>query len=133
MAIKFANQLVLDGGLNAIKTGATVMRLIKSFAITDTHATVVGNTVASVAMASGDFTIANDVNDTNGAPKRKLTVAAKPGVTASAGSGAAPDLHIAFTDGTNVLWVTDETSNVVVNSGDTVNFPSITYTVNQPA
>lgn len=45
------------------------------------------------------------------------------------------DLHIAFVDSTNskVLWVTDETSNQVVTAGNTVNFPSLVYTANQPA
>jgi uncharacterized heparinase superfamily protein len=43
------------------------------------------------------------------------------------------DLHFAFTDGSaNVLWVTDETSNQAITSGNTVNFPQLTYTCNQP-
>jgi hypothetical protein len=64
---------------------------------------------------------------------RVLTIAARSG-TASANSGATPDLHIAFTDNVSkVLWVTDETSDQVVSSGNTVNFPSLTYTSGQPA
>jgi hypothetical protein len=54
--------------------------------------------------------------------------------TASANSGATPNLHIAFVDTVNskVLWVTDETSDQVVTSGNTVNFPALTYTSGQP-
>jgi hypothetical protein len=79
-------------------------------------------------MVSGDYTLSGADN----AP-RVLTVAAKSG-TASANSGASPNLHIAFTDNVGkVLWVTDETSDQVVTSGNTVNFPSLTYTSSQPA
>jgi hypothetical protein len=43
------------------------------------------------------------------------------------------DLHIAFSDGTaNVLWVTDESSNQAILSGNTINYPALTYTANQP-
>jgi hypothetical protein len=31
-----------------------------------------------------------------------------------------------------VLWVTDETSDQAITSGNTVNFPQLTYTSNQP-
>jgi hypothetical protein len=62
-----------------------------------------------------------------------LTTAAKSG-TATAGSGAAPDLHIAFTDNASrVLWVTDETSDQVITSGNMVAFPPLTYTSTQPS
>lgn len=43
------------------------------------------------------------------------------------------DLHIAFTDGSaKVLWVTDETSNQAITSGNTVNFAQLTYKNVQP-
>ena len=43
------------------------------------------------------------------------------------------DLHFAFTDGTaNVIWVTDETSNQPITSGNTINLPSLVFTSNQP-
>jgi hypothetical protein len=57
--------------------------------------------------------------------------------------GTAPDatstyrinnnLHLAYTDNSaKVLMVTDEMSNGAVASGDTINFPSIVLTSNQP-
>ena len=59
--------------------------------------------------------------------------AGAPPADAFANSGAAPDLHIAFTDSTSkVLLVTDETTDQVVTSGNTVNFPILTYTSAQP-
>lgn len=127
MAAKYAHADVLDGGLNAIKNSAIQMLLLKAYTDADSYATVTGNAICAVAMVSGDYTLSGADN----AP-RVLTVAAKSGV-ASADSGATPDLHIAFTDNVSkVLWVTDETSNQAVTNGNTVNFPALTYTSNQP-
>ena len=124
---KFVHSDVLDGGLNAIKNGATHMLLIKAYVAGDSYATVVGNALADVTMVSGDYTLSSSGNN------RVLTTAAGKSATASANSGAAPNLHIAFTDGSaKVLWVTDETSDQVITSGNTVNFPQLTYTSNQP-
>lgn len=125
---KYAHADVLDGGLNIIKNNAIRMLLLKTYAAGDNYATVTGNAICTVTVASADFTLSGADN----AP-RILTVAAKSG-TASANSGATPNLHIAFTDNVGkVLWVTSETSDQVVTSGNTVNFPSITYTSNQPS
>lgn len=125
---KYSHSDVLDGGLNAIKSGATKMLLIKAYAAADSYATVTGNKVAEVTMTSTDYTLSGS----DGAA-RVLTTASGKSATASANSGATPNLHIAFTDGSSkVLWVTDETSDQVVTSGNTVNFPQITYTSSQP-
>lgn len=124
---KWVRSGVLDNGLNDIKTNATHMLLIKAYTLADSYATVVSNIVADVTMASGDYTLAAAGSN------RTLTTASGKSATASANSGATPNLHIAFTDGSaNVIWVTDETSDQVVTSGNTVNFPSIVYTSNQP-
>lgn len=124
---KWVRSGVLDDGLNDIKTNATHMLLIKAYTLADSYATVVGNIVADVTMVSGDYTLANSGSN------RTLTTASGKSATASAGSGASPNLHFAFTDGTaNVIWVTDETSDQVVTSGNTVNFPQLVYTSNQP-
>ena len=124
---KWVRAGVLDSGLNDIKNNATHMLLIKAYTVGDSYATVVGNLVADATMTGTDFTLSNSGSN------RVLTTAAGKSATASANSGATPNLHIAFTDGSaNVIWVTDETSDQVVTSGNTVNFPSITYTSNQP-
>lgn len=129
MALKWASTTVLDGGLTAIKTGATRMLLISAYAANDSYATVVANALATVTMVNGDFTITG----ASGAA-RVLTVAGGKSATASASAPGTPDLHIAFTNAVDtVLWVTDETSNQAIVSGNTINFPSgITYTSNQP-
>lgn len=124
---KWVRSGVLDNGLNDIKNTATHMLLIKAYTLADSYATVVSNIVADVAMTGTDFTLASASSN------RTLTTASGKSATASANSGATPNLHIAFTDGTtNVIWVTDETSDQVVTAGNTVNFPSIVYTSNQP-
>ncbi len=125
---KWVRSGVLDDGLNDIKTVATAMVLLKAYTAGDSYATVASNIIATVTMASGDYTLSGAA----GAP-RVLTTASGKSATASANSGATPDLHIGFTDGAaNVIWVTDETSDQVVTSGNTVNFPVLTYTSNQP-
>jgi len=82
---------------------------------------------AGVTMASGDYTLSSSSNN------RLLTVTAGKTGAATASAAGSPDLHIAFTDGTaNVIWVTDETSNQAITSGNTITFPGPVYTSNQP-
>lgn len=195
---KWVHANVLDQGLNYVKTNATHMRLLSTYAAGDSYATVAANTVADATMASGDYTSSSSGSN------RVLTTAAGKSATASAstnqydngtatggspttlantskswtvnahanravtilsGTGAGQygriasntattltigtawavdpdatsvykildDLHFAFTDGSaTVLWVTDETTNQVITSGNTVSFPQLTYTANQP-
>lgn len=125
---KFVHPDVLDLGINDIKVNANSLRLIKAYAANDSYATVTGNSIAAVAMATGDYTLGSSGNN------RTLTTASGKSATASDNSGATPNLHLAFIDTVNskVLWVTDETTDQVITSGNTVNFPSVVYTSNQP-
>jgi hypothetical protein len=125
---KWVRSGVLDSGLNDIKTNASTMLLISAYAAGDSYATVTANKLnAGVAMVSGDYTLASSGSN------RTLTVAAGKTATATASATGTPDLHIAFTDGTaNVIWVTDETSNQAITSGNTLTFPGPVYTSNQP-
>lgn len=130
---KWVSSLVLDNGLNHIVNNANEMRLIKNYAAGDTYATVDGNTVATVAMATTDFTLGDGASGA-----RKVDTATKS-ATASSSTISTDNLHIAFIkyDSTTpansvVVWVTDETTDQVVLSGNTVNFPALTYTSNQP-
>ncbi|HEY9704129.1 MAG TPA: hypothetical protein V6C58_16885 [Allocoleopsis sp.] len=124
---KWVHSNVLDDGLNYIKTNASKMVLLKAYSAGDNYATVTGNIIATVDMVSGDYTLSSSGNN------RVLTTAAGKSDTADANSGAAPNLHIGFTNGTDtVIWVTDETSDQVITAGNIVNFPQVTYTSNQP-
>ncbi|MBP9803314.1 MAG: hypothetical protein KBE22_00215 [Candidatus Accumulibacter sp.] len=124
---KWVRSGVLDNGLNDIKTNATKMYLLSAYTAGDSYATVIGNALnAGVTMASGDYTLASSGSN------RTLTTASGKTGTATA-SAASPNLHIAFTDGSAaVIWVTDETSDQAITSGNTVNFPALVYTSNQP-
>ena len=107
---------VLDGALNIIKNNCTRMVACSAQPTTYTE----GNAtyaLADVTVASGDFTAAN--GDTSG---RKLTVAAKTGVTVDS-SGTVT--HVCLLDVTNskLLYVTTTTSQGV-SSGGTVDFGS---------
>jgi hypothetical protein len=124
---KWAHSDVLDGGLNAIKNGAVKQLLISAYTAGDSYATVTGNKLAEVVMAATDYTLSSSGSS------RQLQTAAGKSATATATASGSPDLHFAFTDGSGkVLWVTDETSNQPITSGNTINFPQLTYTSNQP-
>ncbi len=125
---KIAHADVLDNGPAYIKANATRMLLLVAYTAGDSYATATAsaNVAASVTMASADFTLANGGNGA-----RTLTTATKSAT--AIGAASTGDGHIAFTDGSSkLLWVTDETGEAVVAVGDTVNFPALTYTSNQP-
>jgi len=123
---KQAHPDVLDGGLLAIKNGATKMLLISSYTAGDSYATVQAAKLAEAAMTSADFTLSSSGSN------RVLTVASgKTAALTAAATGS--DAHIAFTDGSSrVLWVTDETANPTAAIGATYNFAAPTYTATQP-
>lgn len=111
---KIVHDDVLDGALNIIKNNCNSMTVCSAQPTTRTEA-VTTYALADVAMASTDFTIAD--GDTSG---RKLTVAAKSGITVDAsGTGT----HIALCDGTRLLLVTTMTSQALT-AGNTCNIPA---------
>ena len=125
---KFAHQQVLDNGLNYIKNNCNKIALISSYSVGESYATVNGKILADAAMTSTDFTLGSSGNN------RTLTSAAGKSDAAANSTGGSATNHIAFlnTTGSEVLWVTEETSGQVVTTGNPVNFPSLVYTSNQP-
>lgn len=119
---------VLDAGLDRIKNNAEEIWLLDTYSQNDDYSTVLGNKIASAAIAVGDFT--GPVADAT--VNRKLTFTGKDG-TASADSSVGA-LHMAIVDvvGTEVLWVTDETSNQAITNLNPVTFPSFACFMNQP-
>jgi hypothetical protein len=124
---KWAHADALDNGPAYIKANCNKMALISAYAAGDSYATVNGNILADVAMAAGDFTLG-----TSGSDRTLTTAAGKQDASANASGGT--DNHIAFVDTVNskVLWVTDETTNQGITSGNPVTFPSLVYTAKQP-
>jgi len=125
---KFAHANVLDNGINYIKDNCTKVALISSYSVGESYAVVNGKILAEAAMTSTDFTLASSGNN------RTLTSAAGKQDTAANATGGSATNHIAFLNdtGSEVLWVTEETSGQVVTAGNPVNFPSLVYTSNQP-
>lgn len=123
---KFSSSAFLDGGLSYLKSTATKMMLVKNYTFADSFATANGNKLAEATVASGDYTLSSNGNN------RQVALPTGKSATASATSAPGDNLHIVFHDGSAVVYVTDETTDQVVTSGNTVNFPSLTYTSNQP-
>lgn len=125
---KFAHANVLDNGLNYIKDNCDKITLISSYSVGESYATVAAKILAEAAMTSTDFTLASLGNN------RTLTSAAGKQDTSANTTGGSATNHIAYlnTVGSEVLWVTEETSGQVVTAGNPVNFPSLVYTSNQP-
>lgn len=120
---KWSNDGSMDAALNFTKTAATAMHVCSTLDATPTRAEVLAASLANVAMATGDFTLADGT--TSG---RKYTTTAKNGVSVTA-SGTAD--HIAVIDGTQVLDVTTCTSQALT-SGNTVNVPAWTREITDP-
>jgi hypothetical protein len=88
------------------------------------HAGIAAVSLADVTVDSSDFTPGN--GDVSG---RKVTVAAQSGITVDA-SGTAT--HIAGTDGSTMLFLTECTSQVLT-SGNTVNIPAFDIEFRDPS
>lgn len=114
----------IDGELDYIAL-ATVQHVCSTLGSTPSYAEIVAASLASVTMSSGDFTKAD--GDTSG---RKLTVAAKTGVSVTA-SGTANHIALVTSSGTVVRCTTTCTSQALT-SGNTVNIPSWKIEIGDP-
>ena len=125
---KYAHPQVLDNGLNYIKNNGTKLALISSYTVGESYATVNAKILAEVTLTSADFTLGSSGNN------RTLTSAAGKQDTSANATGGSAANHLVFlnTIGSEVLWVTEETSGQVITAGNPVNFPSLVYTSNQP-
>lgn len=125
---KWVHADVLDNGINNIKTNCNKIAVISAYTAADSYATVNAAILAEAAMTSTDFTLA-----TSGSNRTLTSASGKQDSSANASGGGA-NMHIAFLDTVNskVLWVTEETSDQTVTSGNPVNFPALVYTANQP-
>jgi fructose-specific component phosphotransferase system IIB-like protein len=119
---KFASDSVLDALLDKVATG-TILTVCSTQPTNRTEA-VTTYKLADVVIDSGDFAKADGA--VNG---RKLTVAQQDNVGVDNSGTAA---HVAICDGTNLLYVTTVTSQVLT-SGNTVTVPAWTITVSDPS
>lgn len=117
---KFTDDSVMDAGLNVVKNGATEQHVCSALDSTPTRAEVLAASLASVAMTSTDFTLAD-----GGTSGRKFTTAAKNGLAVGTSGTAA---NVAIIDGTKVLDAT-ECTNQALTAGNTVNVPAWTHEI----
>lgn len=130
---KWANDIIMDTGLQVIKTGITSYgpcnKMVACSAqptnYTEANATYA---LADAAMSGSDFTLAN--GDGSG---RKLTVGAKASQLIDA-SGTAT--HVALVDTANsvLLYVTTCSSQALTaNGSNTVSFPAWDVEISDPS
>jgi len=119
---KIVHDSVLDGALNILKNGATLMIVCSTQPTTRAEA-VTTYALADVAMSASDFTV---VDDTSG---RKVTTTAKTAVPVDATGNAQ---HIALVDATNLLYVTTCTAQQLT-SGNTVDIPAWKINLQDPS
>lgn len=113
---------VQDAALDKIAT-SVMLRICSGTPAS--RATAVTNTLASVSVASGDFSKGAGTVD-----GRKITVAAKNGVSVTASGTAA---SYCLDDGTTLLARTDvNVSSPALTSGSTVNIPATSFEVGNP-
>ena len=119
---KFATDAVLDALLDKVATG-TILTVCSAQPTTRTEA-VTTYKLADVVVDSGDFSKAD--GDTSG---RKVTVAQQTDVPVDSNGTAT---HVAICDGSNLLYVTTVTSQVLT-LGNSISIPAWTITVADPS
>ena len=118
---KLVDDSVLDAALDRFAT-ATVMHACS--AAPANQAGIAAVSLADTPMSGADFTNSN--GDVSG---RKVTVAAKSGVTVD-NNGTAD--HVALSDGTTLLGVTEIPSPQVLTAGNTLNYQSWAKEIRDP-
>lgn len=115
---KYINPACQDAELNAVSAANRMIALAGQPA---DYATAIANTLAYVAMAAGDYTLS-----TPSVGLRRVTTAAKPGVSVATGGTAD---HVAFvnTATSALLLVTPAATAQVLTAGLTVDFAAITH------
>ena len=118
----------LDNGLNVIVNNTTQVHVIKNYALADSYATVLANSVGNAALAGGDKVLGDS------ATGRQVTTASKS-TTVTGDTLVTDDLHIALLDTVNlrVDAVTDETTDQVLTTGNPLTIPAVNWKSDQPA
>jgi len=132
---QYAHITLLDNGPQVILTRAAttnriVQHLLKAYTAGDSYATVTAtNSVGNVALTAANVPITGAAG-----AARVMTFAQVAGGNATGAAAGGSNLHLAIVDSTTseVLLVTNETTDQQIVSGNPLTFPSWTYTVPQP-
>lgn len=116
----------LDAMLEVVRTNSTQIDLVTSYAQGEDYATVIGRSVASATINTGNFSGPADSGF-----NRILTFT---GASATAdGNASTPDLHMVLSNGSSTIYaVSDESTDQDIVSGNTVNFGSFEIRALQP-
>jgi hypothetical protein len=130
---KWYSAAIQENGLAHLKTlaagGKTITQhIVNTYSAGDSYATVVTNSLMSVAIANGDMVWSDGAS-----ASRVLTIAEKADVSITA-SSSTPDLHIVIVNTTDseVHVANDETTNQALVSGGTKTIPAWTLVSPQP-
>ena len=104
---------VMDVGLTTIKTGA--IRMIFTSSAPANYAGIAALTLITQTIASGDMTLADDTSG------RKLTVAAKTGMTPSANGTVT---YVCLTDNSSIWYAGTTVTSQAVTTSQTWNSPA---------
>lgn len=125
---RHAHPDLIDNGCAYLKATAARILLVSAYTKNDSYTTVLANRLAEATISSADFGALSSSGDDRVCPFN-----GKAGATATATVAAGSDLAFAFVAADNrVLYVTDETTNMAVTSGNTINFPALSYTSKYP-
>lgn len=127
----YAHTDVLDNGPVYVKTNCNKVILMTAY--TNNYATANGaNKIAEAPLVTGDFAMSGA---DSAARVLTATLTGKSGGNALQSLADGTGMHVAFVDtvASKVLYVTTESSNQAITSGNPVQFNSNpTYTSNQP-
>lgn len=116
----------LQALLDDIKTKVTTIHLLSSYSIGQDYATVTGNSIGSAAITgAGNFT-----GPTPQGNDMRLVFDGVGGTASASDPGGT--LHIALTSGTEVLCVTEETSQQPITDLNPITFPTFYMQSSQP-
>ena len=127
---KFAHKNVLDFGLNYIKDNANILFLVDTYTLGNDYSTVENNQMASIFLNDTDFTI----TDGAGASRILITTPGRTVQLLKPGVSGGVNMHFAFCNSAidEVIWVTEESSDVLISYGSILTIPSLSYTKAQP-
>lgn len=122
---QFASDAVLTNGPQYLKANVTIAYVCKAPAKADSLAVIQGKSIASVAVANADVTIADSGDNIT------MTVNAKSGIDPSGTATAGEDIAVVYCSGTEVLGCIDATDRILTNeTGDTIDIPAGQVTIN---
>lgn len=140
MALTKHGQSVLDAQLNYIVTNTDRILLVPTYLRADSYATVVAKIIAASAVTAGDlFGTIVDETTQNGAdanaPNRRLPVNSRVLDAAIASNTSPTDLCQILVDdgGSEILAVSNETTNRSISISDVVTSFSFYIQASQPA